>query len=87
MRFVLFYLLFGTTLAAGTIALPACRRHIRTVAGRLGMSLRYASLLWISGAVIAWPAGLYVLSTGRLLPPARGHDDADELSSIHGDGG
>jgi hypothetical protein len=51
------------------MAVPALRRSMLRVAARLEMPPGYARALWIIGTIVAWPAGLYVLLTGRLVLP------------------
>jgi len=37
------------------------------MAGRMGMSSRYGRQIWLIGTTLAWPIGLFVLATGKLL--------------------
>ncbi len=81
--FVLLYIGFGTALAGGTLAVPALCRPMATVATRLGISLSYARTLWTIGTIIAWPVGLYVLATGRLVLVNGDPNAAFDLQSHH----
>ncbi|MGI9452776.1 MAG: hypothetical protein ACR2QH_19375 [Geminicoccaceae bacterium] len=70
---VLSYLCLGAAIAAGMMAVRSLRLGITKVADRMGMPLSYARILWFFGTIIAWPIGLYVLATGRLVFPTREH--------------
>lgn len=82
MWFVLLYIGFGVALAAGTMAFPVLRKRMEIVASRLDMKLSYARALWVTGTIIAWPVGLYVLSTGRLVLPTKVHASVSDLSAV-----
>lgn len=64
---LLFYVAIGACLGTTALGIPASRRSIVEIAGRHGMSRRCAGASWLGGTLIAWPVGLYVLATGRLV--------------------
>ncbi|MGI9486633.1 MAG: hypothetical protein ACR2RF_12285 [Geminicoccaceae bacterium] len=39
------------------------------MATRAGMDVGYGRVVWFGGTIMAWPIGLYVLATGRLVLP------------------
>ena len=80
--FVLCYLSLGLALAAGMMAVPALRLSMKMVARRLGMPLNYARTLWLVGTIVAWPVGLYVLSTGRLVLPVKEYAPTPSPSTL-----
>lgn len=57
----------GLGLAITTLCIPGCRRHIDRTARKTGMGVGYARVVWLGGTIIAWPIGLYVLASGRLV--------------------
>lgn len=66
------YFCLGAAIAVGMMLVPSLSLRIRTVACRMGIQLHYARSLWIIGTIVAWPVGLYVLLTGRLVLPTKG---------------
>jgi len=64
---LLIYAGIGAGLALMTLSAPRLRQGIDRQASRVGMSIAYGRLVWLYGTFIAWPIGLYVLATGRLV--------------------
>lgn len=61
------YVGIGAGLAITTLGLAGLRQGIDRVADQLGMCRLYARLVWLGGTIVAWPIGLFVLITGRLV--------------------
>jgi hypothetical protein len=78
--FVFLYFCVGAALAAGAVAVPVLRRTMLRVAARLEIQDSYALVLWIIGTTVAWPIGLYVFGTGKLVL-ANGEDEPVSSSS------
>lgn len=57
----------GFGLAILMLCVPGCRRQIDRVAGNISMDIGYARIVWLGGTIVAWPVGLYVLASGRLV--------------------
>ena len=64
---LIFYGCIGLGLAIASLAIPKLRRTIDLMAERYGMGGGYAYAIWLVSTIVAWPIGLYVLTTGRLL--------------------
>lgn len=64
---LLIYGCIGLGLATASLAIAKPRRTIDLIAERHGMGNRYAYAIWLLSTIVAWPIGLYVLTTGRLL--------------------
>lgn len=81
---LVFYGCVGLGLAIMPIAVASTRRTIRRVASQAGMNSGYAHVVWLIGTCLAWPIGLFVLSTGRLLcvGPAPGRLVYSETLSV-----
>lgn len=86
---LLLYVGIGAGLGGTAILIPRTRRAICHLANTAGMHRNYAQAVWFSGTLIAWPIGLYVLATGRLvlgnddlLTAAAGQSDATESQEI-----
>lgn len=67
LQLLLLYLGIGSGFAIGTLAWPPMRRTIDRTGVRLGMGAICARGIWAMSTIIAWPVGLYVRATGRLL--------------------
>lgn len=63
----LLYIGVGASLGVVTTLLPGARRRICHMAARARIPVVYALAVWLGGTTIAWPIGLYVLATGRLI--------------------
>ncbi|MEM8948172.1 MAG: hypothetical protein AAGA21_03685 [Pseudomonadota bacterium] len=67
MLVLLTYIGLGVGLASIGLCIPDLSRKIDESAACLGMKIDYGRAVWLFGTVIAWPVGLYVLVTGRLI--------------------
>ncbi len=66
--FVLFiYVGIGVGLAVIGLCIPSFGRRIDRMAAQSGMNAGYGRVVWFCGTVIAWPIGVFVLATGRLV--------------------
>jgi len=58
-------------IGAGLALLPFCshsfRRSIDRMAGCVGIEPGHAQGVWTLGTIAAWPIGLFVLVTGRMM--------------------
>lgn len=64
---LLLYAGIGVGLSTVTLTATSFRRRIDRMARNVGMDAGYGRLVWAAGTTIAWPVGLYVLITGRLV--------------------
>ncbi|MGI9416521.1 MAG: hypothetical protein ACR2RA_01655 [Geminicoccaceae bacterium] len=67
MTLIVLYACVGAGLAATALGIAGLRQTIDHLAERLGFSPVYARLIWLGGTIVAWPIGLVVLTTGRLV--------------------
>lgn len=79
---LLLYAGIGAGLALMTLCAPGFRRRIDHLADRVGMSIGYGRLVWFGGTFIAWPVGLYVLATGRLVLVDVARQEADAGDNV-----
>lgn len=61
------YVGVGAGLAVIGLCVPSLGRRIDNMAARAGMEIGYGRAVWLGGTTFAWPVGLYVLATGRLV--------------------
>lgn len=61
------YVGVGAGLAFIGLCVPSFGRRIDRMAARMGMDVGYGRAVWLGGTILAWPIGLYVLATGRLV--------------------
>ena len=64
---LLTYVGVGAGLAIMGLCVPSFGRVIDRMATRAGMDVGYGRVVWFGGTMMAWPIGLFVLATGRLL--------------------
>ena len=64
---LLTYAGIGASLAIIGLCVPNYGRRIDRIAARAGMNVGYCRAVWFGGTIVAWPIGLYVLATGRLV--------------------
>lgn len=61
------YIGVGLGLAIAGLCVPSFGRGIDQLATRTGLDVGYGRAIWFGGTFFAWPIGLYVLATGRLV--------------------
>lgn len=64
---VLLYAGIGASLGIATLSFSGPRQRVDRLADRVGMTTGYARSVWLGGTFIAWPIGLFVLATDRLI--------------------
>lgn len=73
------YIGVGLGLAIAGLYAPNFVRGIDQLGARTGLSAGYGRAVWFGGTLFAWPIGLYVLITGRLV-----FADADRWAGTDG---